>query len=199
MAYKLTYFNIRGRAESIRILFSVAGVEFEDNRINGEDWPAIKPETPWGQLPYLQVGDKTIAQTSTIARFIARRYNLVGANEFETSKCEELVDACSDLSTEWMKFLNEKDEAKKEEVKKAFLDGPAPKYLGKFDKIQAENGGNWMVGSSVSWADAWISNALERMEDTVDSNLLASYPNLKKMKDSFYAIPNVKAYVAKRA
>ena len=36
--YKLTYFPIRGRAESIRILFALAGVEFEDIRVDPKEW-----------------------------------------------------------------------------------------------------------------------------------------------------------------
>ena len=41
--YKLTYFNGRGRAEAIRIIFEVAGVEYEDVRIEREAWPELKP------------------------------------------------------------------------------------------------------------------------------------------------------------
>ena len=41
-SYKLSYFNGRGRAEVARMLFAVAGVKYEDHRIQG-DWDKIKP------------------------------------------------------------------------------------------------------------------------------------------------------------
>ena len=40
---KLTYFNGRGRAEVARLILSIAGEEFEDNRIEFSDWEALKP------------------------------------------------------------------------------------------------------------------------------------------------------------
>lgn len=36
--YKLSYFPIRGRGEAIRIVFTVAGVEFEDVRVGPKEW-----------------------------------------------------------------------------------------------------------------------------------------------------------------
>jgi len=40
--YKLTYFNIRGRAEIIRLIFAVADEKYEDVRIEKDKWPALK-------------------------------------------------------------------------------------------------------------------------------------------------------------
>lgn len=41
-SYKLTYFNIRGRAELTRLVFAATGTQYEDNRIEREKWPAMK-------------------------------------------------------------------------------------------------------------------------------------------------------------
>lgn len=40
--FKLTYFNMRGLAEPIRFLFAYGGIEYEDNRIEREEWPTLK-------------------------------------------------------------------------------------------------------------------------------------------------------------
>jgi len=48
MAYKLTHFNARGRAELIRMIFAHAGVEFDDVRIE-------RRSAAWAQLKESQL------------------------------------------------------------------------------------------------------------------------------------------------
>lgn len=40
--YHLTYFNMRGRAEAIRILFALADVPYVDNRVDFKDFLQLK-------------------------------------------------------------------------------------------------------------------------------------------------------------
>ena len=40
--FKLTYFNVCGRAELTRLIFAKSGTAFEDDRIEFADWPAKK-------------------------------------------------------------------------------------------------------------------------------------------------------------
>ncbi len=40
--YKLTYFDLQGRAETSRLLLVYGGVQWEDERIEFDKWPAMK-------------------------------------------------------------------------------------------------------------------------------------------------------------
>ena len=40
--YKLTYFNIRGKAETARMLFALSGQKFEDVRLAPEEFVKMK-------------------------------------------------------------------------------------------------------------------------------------------------------------
>src|SRR5579883_1164881 len=68
--YKLTYFDIRGRAEFIRFMFAACGRVYEDNRITAIGWPSIKEKMPFEQLPVLEInknGEKIVlAQSQAI-------------------------------------------------------------------------------------------------------------------------------------
>ena len=42
---QLMYFDIRARAEIVRIMLNYGGIEFEDKRVQNADWPKVKPST----------------------------------------------------------------------------------------------------------------------------------------------------------
>jgi Glutathione S-transferase, N-terminal domain len=53
--YRLHYFDGRGRAEMIRLIFVQAGQKFEDVRFTFDEWPALKSQMPLGQAPVLGI------------------------------------------------------------------------------------------------------------------------------------------------
>jgi glutathione S-transferase len=60
------------------LIFVAAGVEYEDFRLNGSDWPSIKKTTPAGHVPVLEVHENskifTIFQSLAISKFILYIY-----------------------------------------------------------------------------------------------------------------------------
>ena len=94
--YKLIYFNIRGLAETSRIIFKAAGQQFEDYRYPLEmkdgqftrnEWDADKSKYIYEKIPVLEIdgGKYTIAQSKVIERFLARRFNMMGSNDIEAA------------------------------------------------------------------------------------------------------------------
>lgn len=71
---KLTYFDIEGVAEPVRLALALAGVPFEDVRVKFPDWPELKPKTPYGQLPILQIDDnpEVMTQSGAMLRYCGK-------------------------------------------------------------------------------------------------------------------------------
>lgn len=83
----LSYWNIRGRAEPIRMLLSYLQLEYsykgydthQSKEWHQKDKPLLK--TPFPNLPYLQYGDKILTESDAIVHhlcFIANRADLLG-------------------------------------------------------------------------------------------------------------------------
>merc|ERR1739848_419225 len=99
---KLTYFDLRARAEPCRLLLAYAGTKYEDDRLpapwdNMAPWAALKPSTPWGQLPLLSWNGEGIAQSMACSRFLAREFNLAGRTSMEMAQVDEIIDVIQDL------------------------------------------------------------------------------------------------------
>nr|QCX41803.1 glutathione S-transferase [Pagiophloeus tsushimanus] len=116
--YKLTYFNVTGRAEPIRYLFAYAGQEYEDHRIGHEAWPQFKSETPFGKLPILEIDGKRVSQSVAIARYLAKQFGLLGKNDWEALQADSLIDALGDYEACGMRLFKEENPEKIAAIKK---------------------------------------------------------------------------------
>lgn len=92
MVYKLTYFGVRGYGEPARLMFRHAGVDFDDNVIDHSVWPKIKPTTPFGQVPVLEVEGKQIAQSFAIYRFLGNKFGLCPGNEVDKAMADSIAE-----------------------------------------------------------------------------------------------------------
>lgn len=92
----------------------------------------------------------------------------------------------------------EKDPEKKEELKKTLIETTVPKYLGKVENIQKENGGDFLVGQKLTWIDIQYAHFLEMFEVTTGPEVTAAYPNLKKLQKAVFETPEIKEWIDKR-
>ncbi|KAL2714739.1 glutathione S-transferase-like [Vespula squamosa] len=194
-SYKLTYFPVKALAEPIRFIFSYAGVEFEDVRFNREDWPKIKPTTPFGQVPMLEIDGKKINQSTAIARYLAKQHGLAGKNDWEALEIDAIVDTIHDLRAKIAAHHYEQNaEAKAAKLKVA--DEVVPFILERLDN-QVKNNGGYFVGGALSWADFTFVALLDYLNHMSNSNIIEKYDNLKALQEKVVNIPAIKKWIEK--
>eukprot|EP00092_Neocalanus_flemingeri_P055911 GFUD01066215.1.p1 GENE.GFUD01066215.1~~GFUD01066215.1.p1 ORF type:complete len:209 (+),score=73.67 GFUD01066215.1:42-668(+) len=199
---KLTYFNLKGRAELARLILAQAEVQYEDCRIERGDWAAMKKTLPLGQLPVMEVEGTTISQSMSIARYLARRFGLAGKNDVEGAEADQTVDAINDLTNSVVPVLNEKDEKKKAEMKKKVQTETMPNWLRMMERLLTSKGGNHFAGNQLTWADIAVYFFMEtfkvRWMEHIGEPDLDNCPNLNKLLETVKNLPNIKKWEAAR-
>ncbi|XP_072745803.1 uncharacterized protein [Anoplolepis gracilipes] len=195
-SYKLTYFPAKAMAEPIRFLFSYGGTEFIDDRFNLEDWLKIKPTTPFGQVPVLEVDGKKIAQSTAISRYLAKQYGLAGKDDWESLEIDSIVDTIHDLRIKIAAYHYESNEMAKEEKFKHAKE-TVPYYLERLNAQVQKNGG-YFVGGALTWADLTFVALLDYLNYMSQENIIEKYENLKQLKQKVEKIPAIKSWIEKR-
>ena len=193
---KVTYFNLRGRAEPVRLLLAYGGLQYEDCRItpgfeDPKPWMAMKGLTPYGGLPLLEWNGELLAQSLAITRFVAREVGLGGRNSLECAQADEVVDALNDLFEAGAKAFFSKDEA----LMKKHATETLPNGLDKLEKRLTGRGGQFFAGNALTWADVMACNFLNNLPD---QSCMAKFPKMKNLVDRVACIPNIKTWVEKR-
>lgn len=198
--YKLYYFNGRGRAEIARLIFAAAGQKFEDIRYEGSEWPAHKAEMPLGQMPVLEYDGIKIPQSMSIARFLAKQFDLAGKDNLEQAKADAVVDTSIDLALKYIPIHLQSDENKKAEEMKTFLADELPKHLRNLETLAKlyGDGGHFFVGNHLTWADLEIYDMLGVILDK-NPDIFQSFSWLQKHRQEVEKQPNIAEYLKNRS
>ncbi|EFA78503.1 hypothetical protein PPL_09155 [Heterostelium album PN500] len=188
----LHYFNGRGRAETSRVLLTLANIEFNDvrNTLPFAD-DGIKQKATYKQLPYYIDGDFEVSQSLAIENYIANKYNLAGDNLTDKAKVLSISQASYDISIPI--FTNDTEE-KKELYKNETL----PRFLAAWEKILVDNGGKYFVGTKLSAADVSAYTTLENLYAKNFKDIVDRFTTLTYFKSTFETIPSISNYLSKR-
>jgi len=196
--YKLIYFNSRGRAEPIRMLFALADVDYEDVRLDhGENWQAYKPKTPLGQVPVLEIDGVHLGQSKAIARYLAHEFKLCGHNKLESAKADMLVDGVDDLGTHMRPMHREKDPEKKKELLATLTKDHIEPFLNRYEHFLKESGKGYFINDQITWADLFIFDGLQKWEKR-DPEILKHHTHLRQFVEKVAANPRIKTWIEKR-
>jgi len=185
MPYKLTYFDIYGRAEAIRFLLTHAKVEFEDVRISREELAELKKtgKFEFGQVPILEHDGKTLAQSWSILRYLGKIHGYYPDDWESGWKADSLIDATEDFYGKYFRGLFEQDEERKKVLIKEFLEW-LPSWITAVQKRIANNEDpHYAVGNKRTIADFALATIAFNIINNEASPLYAELAPLTKKED----------------
>jgi len=216
----LKYFDIRGVAETSRILLAIGGEDYDDVRyqIDPATFKSIDFEDAKnsGELkanlnraPVLVTPDgTTIGQSRAIERYLAKRFNLMGNSpEVEaiidciTEHCRDVKDAAARKG--FSMFTKDKTEEEKAAARAEWFDEDFPTMLGKIEDYlkEIETIDDFSVGSSTSYADVVIWALLRDCSPADAKDVTKAASQCKKMTtiaNNIAAHPSVSKWIENR-
>lgn len=197
---KLTYFDITGsRGEEVRLALNIAGVAFDDIRIDRDSFAKIKSELPFPSLPVFEIeGKGAFGQTNAILRLIGRHHGLYPDDAFEAARHDALMDAVEDLRGRISVTMRIQDEAAKKAARQQLASEVIPQWGRCVERLID---GPFVGGDRPSVADIklymmhnWIGQG---MIDHIPADLFAPYPKFSAAADGIRNHPAVVAWYAK--
>jgi glutathione S-transferase len=189
----LTYFDVRGRAEVVRLILEETGTAYREKRVQMDEWPSLKPKLPFGQLPTYEEGDLFILHSHAIYRHLARVHNLYGRNEREHVCCDLVEETFVDAQTNVGGFFWHPDFAtKRDEYERTAL----PDLLGKLQRLfeQNDRGNGYWVGDNLTYVDFCAWHLLDYVRP-FSQKTLDRFEKLNAFKQRIEARPRIAAYL----
>jgi len=190
------------------MLFALADVPYEDERVEISDWPTKKTTLPllFGQLPLLTIDGVVYAQSIPISRYLAEKFGFPGKTDLDKLRADMVVHYCEDLLMAMSKLslIFEKDEKIKAEKSSKFEKEELHKYLANFEKILKENkgGDGFYVGDSITWADLAVYQHVTsfiKSHSCIDvTPHLTGYPKLTALLQRVKTNPKIATWIGKR-
>jgi glutathione S-transferase len=190
----ITYFDIRGRVETIRLMLEDLELEYEDRRITTDaQWDKLRPSTPFGTLPIYKDERFEIPQSAAIYRHFGRAYDLYGKGGRERTECDVTAGALEDAINQLWDFFGT---THTEAARAAFAKDSLRITLQQLDRWLIRNGSpaEFWVGEQVSFVDYLAFRYLDEI-DAFFRESLAQRREISAFHARFAARPRIAAYI----
>jgi glutathione S-transferase len=199
MTTRLTYFDSDfSRGLECRLALSLAGIPFEDDRVPSAEWPARKPNTPFGSLPVLTVDGRQIAQANAILGYAGRIGAIHPTDPWEAARHESILLSVEDVRHK-LPPKGATEEATRT-AREAFAAGWLTRWA---TTVEAEVAGPFVAGDRPNVVDIKLYVILGSLTggtfDHIPTTLLDGFPKLRALRAAVDALPAVRGWFARRA
>lgn len=211
MSMKLVYFNVRGLAETSRMLFALANVEYEDFRyplevVDMTTHQMVKDEfdkdksdnkllKSLNKVPYLEDDGEIIPQSKTIERYLANKFNMMGSSELEAAHIDSICESVRDFKDMYQKVRVAED---KEKASSEWFTTTLVEKLVLLEHLLGDNG--FSVGSETTLSDVVLYSFITNFFDNKDAamNATLTSPKLRKIIERVSNIPEMIQWLENR-
>ncbi|KAI6206279.1 hypothetical protein M3Y94_00890500 [Aphelenchoides besseyi] len=197
---RLTYFPGRGLVEPARLLLHYAEQKFEDLRLTHEQFEGIKETTPGHQLPLLEIDGRKLSQSGAILRFLAKRFNLNGKDDFEAARADEIWSFFYDRDREnyqYAVYIVGLADGDKDKLHKEVFMPSAKKSLEFYKPLINNSKRGFILDSGICYADFVVAEHLHTIF-SLDSALKTKNPDLALYVENIHSLPQIVKYVKER-
>ena len=214
MKYELYYWpSIQGRGEYVRLALEDAGANYADVARSDRGMAAMtkmmeaRSGTPPFAPPFLKAGQLVIGQTANILLYLGARHGLAPKAEPGQLWVHQLQLTITDLVLEVhdthhplgpsLYYEDQRAPAKKRTDE--FWKQRVPKYLGYFERLLKNNGGSYLTGRRLTYADLSLFQIVEGLRYAFPKRMKAferRIPGLIDLHDRVAIRPNIKPYLA---
>ncbi len=200
----LTYFDISAsRGEECRLALHLAGVDFIDNRIKaGPAWLELKPTTPFGSLPTLELpGKGTFAQSNAILVLVGRMHDLHPTDAFEAARHEALMAFAEELRHHVSPVLRIKDEPERTSRRTELATTYIPTWAGFAERQLGD--GPFVAGDKLHVVDLKLYLVMRwfisGVVDSIPTTVFDAFPKLMRLFHAVAEHPGVKSWQTRQA
>jgi glutathione S-transferase len=200
---KLTYFDFDGgRGEPARLALHIGGIAFEDHRIAGKDWPALRDKTPFLALPTLEVDGRVFSQSNSINRYVGKLTGLYPSDDLQALLCDEVMEAVEDISNRIAQTIGLPEDGKKK-AREELAAGHITRYLEQFQARLEAAGGEYFADRHLTVADLKVAMLIRWLRsgvlDYIPKDLVDTVaPQLVKHCERVTGHPKVAEYYQRR-
>jgi len=193
MTPTLIYFDIRGRAEPIRLLLADLEVEYVDQQITLSDWELHRDSMPFRRIPVYREDDLVIPEAFAILSYLGRKYDLLGANEPERIRCDATVEAWKDYGNRVANAFGAMSNS--EDERRVFIEETQPALLRDLECFyeSRSNVELFWAGPTPTVADYVAFNYIDSFQSPKTRQ---QFEALGAFHDAFAGRPNVRSYLA---
>ena len=149
----LHYFDFHGgRAEPARIALHMGGIAFTDHRLSFPEFAEFRKQTPFGQLPTLEVDGVHVTQCDAINRYVGKLAGLYPTDPYQALLCDEVLGVVEDANHAMgptYRMTGDEQKAARE----ALVQGALPMYLRWMQSALQAHGGQYFVENRLTVAD----------------------------------------------